>query len=354
MRGFAARATSSKPLLVTLVILLVIGAGSFSVPKAYAADLVPRSMRLSNSQAAATGVTYQLAFTVASGGPLGSLAIQFCQEGPLPFTPCTAPAGFDASGALLAVQSGEAGFSIYSGSTANEIILTRPPAFAFSGSASQYSFIGMTNPSDDGPVFIRLLTYASSDASGPATDTGGLVVAINPPATIYAEVPPFLLFCLGESISGTDCSSATEPFSDLGSLSPLATGAAQSQVLVATNAADGYTLWVLGTTMTSGNNVLPAMNGSSSQKGVSQFGMNLRANTNPLVGQEASGPGVGSPLGGYGQQNQFRFSSGDAIVTAPTPDDYRKYTVSYVVNVDKDQPGGVYSTTLTYVALANF
>lgn len=345
---------ASNLLVILIVAAFLIGMGPFSVPKAWAADLSSRSIRLSNSIAGQAGVTYQLAFTTASAGLLGSIAIQFCDEGPLPFTPCTTPPGFDASGAILATQTGETGFSKYSGSTANEIILTRPPALTFGGSAATYSFIGINNPSSNGPLFVRVLTYASSDASGSATDTGGLVAAINQAPNINAEVPPYLLFCLGESIANYDCNTATEPFSDLGTLGPLTTGAAQSQIVVATNAGDGYTLWVQGSTMTSGNNTLPPMTGGTSQKGVSQFGINLRANTAPIIGADAAGPGQAGVTAGYNQPNQFRFQSGEPIATTTAPDDFRKYTVSYIVNVAKEQPGGVYATTLTYICLANF
>jgi hypothetical protein len=172
--------------------------------------------------------------------------------------------------------------------------------------------------------------------------------------SVNAEVPPFLIFCIGESIIGLDCNTATEPFSDVGILGPLVTGAAQSQLLVATNATGGYTMWVLGGTVASGNNTLPEMAGGSSQKGVSQFGINLRANTDPIVGQDIAGPGVATIQPGYNAQNQFRYQSGDTLATTAAPDDFRKYTVSYIINVADTQPGGVYSTTLTYVALANF
>ena len=167
-------------------------------------------------------------------------------------------------------------------------------------------------------------------------------------------MPPYLTFCVGETITNFDCTSATEAFSDLGDLNPNVVSAAQAQMVVATNASNGYSAWVTGTSMTSGNNVLPGMSGGTAQKGVAQFGLNLRANTSPSVGQDPSGPGVGAVPAGYNQANHFRFNPGDTVATSPVPDNFRKYTVSYVVDVASGQPGGVYSTTLTYVCLANF
>jgi hypothetical protein len=355
MGRLTAKEIHPKFLLLIFVVSLSVGAGGhFFSPKAYAADLMPRSITMSDSAATAPGVSYDLSFTYATGGNVGSVLIQFCQEGPLPFTLCTQPAGFDASSVSLVNQTGEDGFTVFVGSTANEIILTRPSSGVVGGTPSNYTFEGVTNPSDEGTLYARVLTFASSDASGPATDTGGFALAINESPTITAEVPPFLTFCIGESIPGLDCGLATDPFSDMGTLGPLVTGAAQTQMLAATNGAGGYSMWVTGGTMTSGNNTIPAMSGDPSQQGVGQFGINLRANSDPIIGQEVSGPGSASVDPAYAVQNQYRYQPGGTLASVNAPDDYRKYTVSYIVNVADGQPGGVYSTTLTYICLANF
>ncbi len=350
------RIASAKELPMVIVVLLLIGAGPLNIlqPRhVVAAELSPRSIKLSDSRATLP-ISHQITLQVTTSGPIGSIAIQYCSNSPLEEDPCTPPAGFDASGAVLVSQSGEIGFSIYSGSTANIVILTRPPVLATGGTTAMYLLNNVVSQTNDGTLYARILTYPSSDGTGSATDSGGLALMILPAPTISAEVPPFLLFCLGESITAFDCGTATEPFSDVGILSPLVTGAAQSQLLVATNAENGYTMWALGGTMTSGNNILPAMAGGPSQKGVNQFGINLRANTAPVIGQDPVGPGVATIMPGYDQQDQFRYQSGDALSTASAPDDFRKYTVSYIVNVAAGQPGGVYATTITYVTLANF
>ncbi len=353
MRGLITKTASSKILLVTIMASLLVGTGSFYVPEVDAAELTPRSITMSNGVAAAGNVTYELRFTYATGGVVGSLGLQFCSDGSLSGTPCTPPAGFDTSLVGLTFQAGATGFTVLPAAS-NEIIISRPPVAVTSGASAVYTFAGLDNPSDTGSMYVRVSTYASSDGSGSFTDFGGLALSINEPPTVSAEVPPYLLLCLGESITGLDCNTATEPFSDVGTLGPLVTGAAQSQMLAGTNADGGYSMWVIGGTMTSGNNTLPAMAGGSSQKGVSQFGINLRANTNPIIGQDVAGPGSANIAAGYNQQNQFRYQSGDALASVTLPDDVRKYTVSYIVNVADGQPGGVYATTLTYIALANF
>lgn len=350
----AAKPVLGKVLICLLVAVLLLAGSPWFLGKVRAAELSPRVMLMSSSLSGDGNVSYELLTTVATTGPVGSMAIEFCDNTPLEEVPCTAPVGFDATNVVLVNQSGITGFVISTSSTANVLILSRPPAVVTAGTNTDHAFSNIINPANDGPLYIRILTYPSSDASGPATDSGGMAHMINPGIGINAEVPPFIIFCVGESISGFNCASATEAFSDLGDLSSLTTGAAQHQALVATNAGSGYTMWVMGTSMTSGNNVLPPMSGGPSQKGVPQFGINLRANTSPQIGQDPVGPGNAGIDAAYNSPNNFRFQSGDAIASATAPDDYRKYTMSYIVNVASNQPGGVYSTTLTYVALGNF
>jgi hypothetical protein len=328
---------------------------SSAAPLTVHADQLPqRSLTSSNSFAGATNVRYFANFKIASTATVGSVAVMFCANTPLSDEPCDPPAGFDASSTALGQQGGAIGFTLSSNSTANVIILTRPPAAATAGTPVFYEFTKIQNPSSGGPLFARFYTYPTSDGSGPYTDYGGLALYIHQAVDITAEVPPYLTFCLGESITGFDCSTATEPFSDMGNFSPKLTSAAQHQIVIATNAPDGYSMWALGSSMTSGGNVLTPMGGGPSVKGTSQFGINLRGNTVPVVGQDPAGPGISAIAAGYNTPNQFKFNPGDILVSSPTPDDFHKFTISYIVNIPAGQPGGVYSATLTYVCLANF
>jgi hypothetical protein len=126
-------------------------------------------------------------------------------------------------------------------------------------------------------------------------------------------------------------------------------------MLLATNAANGYIIQVYGSTMTSGNNIINALaSNAGSHPGSSQFGINLRANSVPPVGGDPTGPGIGQPAAGYNIPNSFRFVPDDIVASSVAPDDWRKYTASYLVNVPSDQPPGVYASTVTYVAAGSF
>jgi len=319
----------------------------------YADDLSARSLKISDSAAATSHVKYVVTFTMPGITTIGSIRIQFCSNTSLVDDSCIAPTGFDDSDTAISLQTNAGAFSISNASTSNELLLTRPPTIEPSSTVS-FTFDDITNPASVGSYFSRIYVYPSSDGSGPATYANGLAFAISRAVGINAEVPPYIKFCLGESITNYDCSTATEPFSDLGDLSPTVTSAAQSQMVIASNAQNGYSMWVMGATMMSGGNVINAMNGGTAVKGVSQFGLNLAANTTPVIGQNPNGPGSGGVTANYSQQNHFRFVTGDTLASTLLPDDDRKYTVSYIVNIPSGTPGGVYSTTLTYVCLANF
>lgn len=340
--------------LVKITIPLLVAVGLFiALVPAYGNQLLERSLSVSNGAAGATA-DYKLAFTVGTASLLGSIRLQICANDPLIGTPCTAPAGFDAQTAVLSAQSGETGFTLSPLSTSNVIILSRVPS-ASQALPSEYEFSDIINPTSTGSYYGRLETFATNDASGPNIDYGGLALSVNNSLTISAEVPPYLTFCTGITIAGLDCNAVNGSYANFGTLLPTRTAAVTSQFLVATNAVDGYSVGVAGNTLTSGNNVIGALASTDvSRPGTAQFGLNLRANTTPTVGTDAAGPGNGAPLPPYNQADHYVFNSANNIAGATAPDDFRKYTVSYLVNVPKSQAPGVYVSTITYTAIGNF
>jgi len=200
------------------------------------------------------------------------------------------------------------------------------------------------------------LLFDNSTAAGLPIYEGGLAFSINRQVGITTEVPPYMDFCVAITISGTDCSLASDSYYDFGELSKTQANTGKSQFSIATNAGNGYGVTYFGTTMTSGNNTIAPLGVlSPSNPGTSQFGLNLRHNTSPQIGEEVSGAGpypVISPQ--YNQQNRFYFSSGDSLLNIYQPTYSNKYTVSYLVNVPNSQTPGYYSTSILFVALANF
>lgn len=339
---------------VASVVAVLIGLlGWYLMAPSFGAQLGERSMQLSSSEVSVAS-TYRLSFAYATPGPVGAIDIQFCSNDPLPQDPCTAPAGFDASGATLSSQTGETGFAISGATPSNEILLSRAPSVV-TPIDSTYVFDNVINPSSPGSYFVRVQTYTSSDTSGTGSDYGGIAFAINNALSITATVPPFLTFCTAVTIQNLNCATANGDYIDFGELSFGQASSGTSKMLATTNAANGYGVTVQGTTLTSGNNIIAALASNDvSRPGTAQFGFNLRANSSPGTGSDPAGPGLAMPQPAYNQPDFYRFASGDTIIANAGPDDVRLYTATYIANVPKTQAAGVYVSTLTYICLANF
>lgn len=317
-------------------------------------QLADRSLTLSDGRAGQTAVAYAFQFQPLTTDPIAMVRFQICANDPFPDTPCTAPVGFDAAGATLTDQSGDTGFTLSAQSTTNELVLERT-ALASAGLQNRYEFSGLTNPTDIGTYYVRVQTFADVNLTDPSNGYGGIAFVINDAVDVQATVPPYLLFCVGVTVTGFNCNSVIGDYINFGEFDSRQASQASTQMLAATNAVDGYTIRVSGRTLTSGNNEIAAMSITDvSRPGTSQFGLNLRANSAPPGGQEVSGAGSGTPVGGYGQSNFFRFANGDVVAASTAPDDARKYTTTYVVNVTSGQAPGVYVSTMNYIALGSF
>lgn len=340
-----------KQLTKLLVTALVIGLPLVTMaPEVLAAQLLNRSLTLGSSSVS-TSTTHQFSFTFPGNSAIGSIVFEYCSSALLT-SPCVEPGGLDASQATLQQQTGETGFSV-SAKTTNQITLSRTSA-ATAGEAASYTFAGVVNPNSAGSFYARIQTYASTGGSGIPLDTGVVVSAATAGITLRADVAPFLDFCVGQTIP-SGCASASGDFIQLGNFSTTATRSGTSQMAATSNAALGIAITVDGTTMTSGNNTIPALTTlASSTTGVSQFGMNLRANTQPLVGSEPAGTGTLDPTANYDVANKFTFNPGDVIATSSNVAEFRTLTASYIVNIDSNQAVGIYDTTLTYICTATF
>lgn len=343
---------------LALLIVLVPAVAPLVTPTYAAENQVTYRFDRMSTSAPSANATHLIGFRYTNfTDNVGSLSFEFCQNDPNPLLPCTAPAGMDVTGITLASQTGQTGFAI-SGpeTTANRIVLTRTPATpTLITSDAEYRFDDVVNPSTIGSFYLRITTYSSTDASGTYIEEGGVALAIVPEFNVSAEVPPYLIFCSAIVITAFDCSTATAFFIDFGEFSTSTPRYSSSQMVLATNSNLGFSISLSGTSLTSGNNVIPALNpAGGSNPGTSQFGINLRNNSNPNVGANPTGPGVATPIGSYNTPNVYKYAPGDVIVSGPTTTDFKKFTASYVTNISPNQAAGVYATTITYIALANF
>jgi hypothetical protein len=233
--------------------------------------------------------------------------------------------------------------------------ITRAAASIASGTAMSFQLGAITNPSTTNQTYnVRITTYTGSDGATGATDTGNVALSTAQPIQLTGVTPEILVFCVGTSITG-NCTTAAGSSINFGDFSPVTASTGTSVMQAQTNAANGYAISVNGTTMASGVNTIPALTTQgASVAGVSQFGLNLRANTTPAVGADPSGAGSGTYTAAYGTANQFQFNSGDSVASAGAPTNANTFTSSYIVNIGGSQAAGVYTATMTYICTASF
>lgn len=197
-------------------------------------------------------VTYRVSFELSSAHTdLDAIIIDFCSNSPIVGDTCTAPAGFNLDDANLAFTEVStelnANWAIDTTfSNANTLLLTDPVGTgdAMAGTetiifdlGSAAADDGITNPSDPGTFYARIVTYdddtiadgytdTDPDVDGAHIDDGGIALSVTNELTITARVQEVLQFCIGTEvdsatagftgIAGDDCSDIDGTDIDLG------------------------------------------------------------------------------------------------------------------------------------------
>jgi hypothetical protein len=366
---------------------------TFQASSVSAVQITNRKLTL---QAGATGdggslpggtVNHKFDFT-AAGGTVGSIKFQYCTTA-APVAggiDCDLPTGLVTTGATYGPEGGTVtGFTGLDATTNGTVIISRTAAAAATG-ASSYTLDDIVNPGD--PItdpnvtfFVRISTYASTDGTGSSVDSGTVTASTASAIELDGTMPESLVFCTGETIGLTggvpDCATATDGVISFDQLfSPTDTATASSQMVASTNAGAGYSITVQGTTLTSGSNTISPIGATAAGiRGVSQFGLNLKANTTATsatpVGAEVAVASNGTNYRGqatddYKVIDNFKFVSGNSVansasngndldaIDTPGGSDAQIFTVAYMVNVPGSQPAGTYTTTLTYICTPTF
>lgn len=360
--------------------MLVIATISFAFQDrpAYAAQITERSLTLEGVGADGGSkplgvVNHFFEFTVPSNDAVGSIKFTYCTTAS---GACTIPDGLVTTSATMLNESGATGFTMVN-TTAGVPYLTRTATTVGTTgpTALSYRLGSITNPSDvNTAFFVRVSTHASTDGSGAAVDTGTVTASTATAIELSGTMPESLIFCTGKTINVNgggvpDCTTAGDGVVEFNQLfSPTDTATASSQMAASTNATNGYSITVAGTTLTSGSNTIPAMSATATPtRGVSQFGMNLKLNTTAVsaaaIGAEVAPTSNGTDLRGqastgYNTVDQFKFVDGEAVAASdfntPGPTNAQIFTTSYIVNVAGSQIAGTYTTTLTYVCTPTF
>ena len=370
--------------LLTLAVLLALQlAGGLFVAPAYATQITDRSLLLiasgSDGGSKPGGVVnHKFTFTLPTAGTVGSLKFEYCTTAAdVGALTCVAPAGMTAAAATFGNETGSSvtGFTMGT-KTANSFVLARAAAATGVNAVVKVQVNGVTNPTTlHSTFFVRISSYAAIDASGSAVDKGTVAATVTSPIVLDGTMPESLVFCTGETIGLTasvpDCSTATAGVIHFNQLfSSTATATSLSQMAASTNAGSGYSITVNGSTLTSGANTIAAMAtagiANPSTHGVSQFGLNLVANTVDTVPVGTVLAPVsnttnyrGQPaIADYGTADSFKYVSGESIANSGNlvlgGTDAQIYTITYIANVPGSLPAGNYSTTLTYICTPTY
>lgn len=318
---------------------------------AHALGLTERSDVMSTSQAGVVA-SHVISVRTASTNNIGSIKFEFCTTAS---GSCTVPSSpFSTTAATLTAQSGATGFTL-NNSTNGAPYITRAAVNLNANTPISYTLGNITNIGTDNLTFyVRITTYTGTDGATGPVDTGTVAASTATPIQLTGVTPEILVFCVGTSIT-SDCTTISGNSIDFGDFTPTATRSGTSVMQAQTNAANGYTITVNGTTLSSGINTIPALaSQTASTTGVSQFGLNLRDNATPDEGAEPTGAGSGSYTGNYGTADLYRFVSGDSVASAAAPTNANTFTSSYIVNIGGSQAAGVYTATMTYICTASF
>jgi hypothetical protein len=147
---------------------------------------------------------------------------------------------------------------------------------------------------------------------------------------------------------------------DLGVIDSDRTAVASSALTVRTYLMQGYGIELTGSSPSQGTHaILPLSIPTESQPGHEQFGVNLVANTDPVIGTDPTlQPSGESALqyiaSGYSQANKFKYIPGDMLAENFQQSGEISYTLSMILNVSNVTPGGQYKGSFSAVVVPVF
>jgi hypothetical protein len=379
-----------------LLITVVVVVGSAIMPfvrfaVADAALITTRSIAMSSSAGGATGTSYKVSFNLISTGALQGIVVDFCDNDPvIGDTTCTTPAGFSVTASpAVSGQSATAGCSLATFTTATSlnssrsVAITASAAISVSASpcAASFTLTTITNPSTANHTFYaRVYSYATAAAAtsytsavpGAYVDAGGIALSTAAQIVVTAKVQEQLTFCV---YTGANCAAGGTAIT-LGTNGVLSTSTSYTDINtsydIQTNATGGAAVYVKGGLLTSGSNTIPALTTAATYTaGTSEFGIcTYRAgggtNLTPYTGTtlysggtsglcSGATTGVSTDHGAYFYYGTTAISGtyGDEIAseiagTSTTGN------VAMMAGVSNTQVAGIYTTTLTFIAVGTY
>lgn len=148
---------------------------------------------------------------------------------------------------------------------------------------------------------------------------------------------------------------------DLGVLDAAQTRFTSANFSVRNYLSHGYTVQFAGQPPQefTGHTLTPMGTLAQANPGTEQFGINLRDNTSPNIGNDPvqipdSSFSFGDAMNGYDQPNWFKFVDGDVIAASNKSSGKTSYTISFIANISPDTPAGEYGGTFSVIVTPTF
>lgn len=345
-----------------------------------AAQATERSIELSSSSKDMTGVSYKVNFTAPAAAE--AFVLDFCSNSPIIGQVCDTPTGFSAATAATATSGFTAAVT-----DSNTVAVTG--AIEASDNVS-VELTGITNPSDPGPLYVRILTYSPTVDYTSATvlganvvDTGGVAVSITDSVGVSGAVLESMTFCISGEAVRKDCDvvgnkaptiKLGQPVGDSVALQAGAVSTGSIFTQISTNASSGAIVSLRSSAAGCGGllragapgecDILPALENSIAA-GEAKFGVKTTTATNPAG---FTGTGTLQPIAasGYGNTDFFlNYVSGDAtgitgtygdpfLDTNGAPVNNKNMQLTFGASVSNDTPAGLYSTDIRLIATGKF
>lgn len=192
-------------------------------------------------------------------------------------------------------------------------------------------------------------TYCAKQSAGETGVGSTASTSYKAQAGFNTTDAPFLEF--GVTSSGVD----------IGTLTTASATTTTSTFYVRAYLASGYSVITVSDPPKNGAYTMAALSSqTASSPGSEQFGINLKANTNPVIfGADPSqfpdsSFGFGFAAPGYDTANNYKYVKNDVIAKSNSSSGRTDYTISYIFNISSITPGGTYTFTQDLVAVATF
>ncbi|MSR71547.1 MAG: hypothetical protein EXS50_02695 [Candidatus Taylorbacteria bacterium] len=334
---------------------LVLGMLIFTsgVQVAYAASITSASDTLSTSKVS-TLANHDIQFTSPTGVASGQTILitfpsDFSIAGSMDFTDIDVLD--DGSNVTLAAsQSGATWGAVRTSATV--ITLTNGTTVVSAGSVMRIKIgTNATNQSTG----VRRITNTTTNGSkvivvsgGTFADSGNITVNIltDDQVAVTATVDQSLTFSISDNTIGFGTLSSSAACWAQGTANCSASEVEAHNLIVGTNAGNGYNVTLDGNTLTSGSFTIATTSANTaSSVGSEQFGLRMTA---------TGGSGaVSAPYAASGYAfDSLNFPDQVAAATGSTAN--TTYSARYIANIGSQTEAGSYTATLTYAATANF